>query len=224
MFIFKTENLRHFLSILTFFTCHGKQNKDVNADKNQLDKYYCELKNLWIKISWSLFLDLALTCTDFKEFYWIFTTHLSVVLTEGWLRVPLRFRENSVLFCFGTKSFHEHWSFSCFLMKNFICFLWFSLKLSPAWEIVITSVKFYHFWKVKDIKLPLPKVKMRFLTLSFASSLKYSVALSETVFSVLNADMENWNNGHYYSYQPLNAELCLEDVSYSICNCPLKNI
>lgn len=174
------ENLRHFLSILIFFYC--KQNKDINAEENQLDKYYCELKNFWIKISWSLFLDLAVTCTDFRvvlDFCYASFSSACGRLIKCSLEIQRQF---SVLFCFGTKIFHEHWDFSCSLMKNFICFLWLSLKLSPTWKIVITSKKFCHLWKVKDIKLPLPKVKMRSLTLSFASSLKYSVALSRSVF------------------------------------------
>lgn len=185
----------------------------MQKKKNQLDKYYCELKNLWIKISLSLFLDLAVTCTDFKELYWIFSMHFPVVACGRLIKCSLEIqREFKCVILFGTKIFHKHKGFSCSLIKKFICFLWLSLKLSPTWKIAITSEKFYHFWKVKDIKLPLPKVKMRFLTLSLGSSLKYFVALSRSVFSVLNADIENGNNGHYYSYQSLNAELCLEDV------------
>lgn len=126
-----------------------------------------------------------------------------------------------MLFCFDTNIFHNCWGFNCILMKNFICFPWLSLKLSPSCNIVITFKKFYYFWKVKGIKLPLPKGKMRFLTLSVEFSLMLSVALSRSIFSVLNVDMENWNNGHYCSHQSLYSELCLKDASYSICQLSL---
>lgn len=111
-----------------FYTFHCKQNKVLNEEENQLDKYYCEFKTLWIKFSWSLFLDLALTCADLKQLYWIFPIHISLVLTEGWLSAPLRFRDNSACyFALAPRSFTSVGGlivFSCKILSAFFDFHW----------------------------------------------------------------------------------------------------
>lgn len=127
-FHFQDGKLEGFPLNFNFYMFFCKKKWSGKCRRKPVKKYYCELKTLWIKFSWSLFLDLALTCADLKQLHWIFTMHLSSVLMEGWLSAPLRFRENSACcFALAPRSFTSVGVlivFSCNILSAFLDFHW----------------------------------------------------------------------------------------------------
>lgn len=49
--VFQNGKFEGFPFNFNFYTFYHKQNKVLNEEENQLDKYYCEFKTLWIMFS-----------------------------------------------------------------------------------------------------------------------------------------------------------------------------